>query len=170
MGCDDNITNFNFQQKISTHTSRVGCDTFRRSYSRISSISTHTSRVGCDQSLESFTQKTTHFYSHIPCGMWLVSNLWASHFVLYFYSHIPCGMWQSALEGYLGGLHFYSHIPCGMWLQTSEQRVYRWKFLLTHPVWDVTTPLRFHSVMPEISTHTSRVGCDLLSSFFSPPY
>ena len=35
-----------------------------------------------------------------------------------------------------------------------------WRFLLTHPVWDVTN---FHNMIYNlscISTHTSRVGCD----------
>ena len=33
-------------------------------------------------------------------------------------------------------------------------------FLLTHPVWDVTSSGRRNSVEKPISTHTSRVGCD----------
>ena len=34
-------------------------------------------------------------------------------------------------------------------------------FLLTHPVWDVTKGLQKGEQSPTISTHTSRVGCDL---------
>ena len=34
-------------------------------------------------------------------------------------------------------------------------------FLLTHPVWDVTEAKNMEETMEEISTHTSRVGCDL---------
>ena len=34
------------------------------------------------------------------------------------------------------------------------------KFLLTHPVWDVTPGQLVLLAHPEISTHTSRVGCD----------
>ena len=34
------------------------------------------------------------------------------------------------------------------------------KFLLTHPVWDVTYYFWFSREVIEISTHTSRVGCD----------
>ena len=33
-------------------------------------------------------------------------------------------------------------------------------FLLTHPVWDVTFSACFLLLLPYISTHTSRVGCD----------
>ena len=56
---------------ISTHTSRVGCDADVDAIYGITEISTHTSRVGCDR--RAFPPKTyrTHFYSHIPCGMWL---------------------------------------------------------------------------------------------------
>ena len=34
-------------------------------------------------------------------------------------------------------------------------------FLLTHPVWDVTDLIRKNILCENISTHTSRVGCDL---------
>ena len=34
-------------------------------------------------------------------------------------------------------------------------------FLLTHPVWDVTSSLDDGISIPLISTHTSRVGCDM---------
>ena len=34
------------------------------------------------------------------------------------------------------------------------------QFLLTHPVWDVTPPTTERAVLFDISTHTSRVGCD----------
>ena len=36
------------------------------------------------------------------------------------------------------------------------------EFLLTHPVWDVTFFYQYHFVYGDISTHTSRVGCDAL--------
>ena len=37
-----------------------------------------------------------------------------------------------------------------------------WGFLLTHPVWDVTpNRTRKRPTMRKISTHTSRVGCDV---------
>ena len=36
-------------------------------------------------------------------------------------------------------------------------------FLLTHPVWDVTTVIYQPLAAEEISTHTSRVGCDFVA-------
>ena len=35
------------------------------------------------------------------------------------------------------------------------------RFLLTHPVWDVTLHINAPAYIRAISTHTSRVGCDL---------
>ena len=35
------------------------------------------------------------------------------------------------------------------------------EFLLTHPVWDVTGNRKSENKNTNISTHTSRVGCDL---------
>ena len=36
------------------------------------------------------------------------------------------------------------------------------QFLLTHPVWDVTTFYSPNFLIFRISTHTSRVGCDFI--------
>ena len=40
------------------------------------------------------------------------------------------------------------------------------QFLLTHPVWDVTSRLPLLRQRLLISTHTSRVGCDHVNGFF----
>ncbi len=45
-------------------------------------------------------------------------------------------------------------MPEGM-LKAEEE------FLLTHPVWDVTLYREHRKFIHNISTHTSRVGCDL---------
>ena len=98
-----------------------------------------------------------------------------------FYSHIPCGMWPKSEPVISAGDYFYSHIPCGMWhilllnvsiclsISTHTSRVgcdfdaffyLCCVFLLTHPVWDVTTLHKTEYPLTIISTHTSRVGCD----------
>ena len=79
----------------------------------------------------------------------------------YFYSHIPCGMWRSLTLHIQNYYNFYSHIPCGMWPRRSRIGCIGKAFLLTHPVWDVTFSLTPSSFLSGISTHTSRVGCDL---------
>ena len=106
------------------------------------SISTHTSRVGCDQFQLIRPVHLMNFYSHIPCGMWL---LFPSKPTLtaYFYSHIPCGMWPCARRSRIGCIgNFYSHIPCGMW----------------------PSKCTFICASIIISTHTSRVGCDRMAT------
>ena len=35
--------------------------------------------------------------------------------------------------------NFYSHIPCGMWHFILCKNCFQYEFLLTHPVWDVTS-------------------------------
>ena len=102
-------------------------------------ISTHTSRVGCDPLATAALKLLIHFYSHIPCGMWHFTTFHEWLYSKNFYSHIPCGMWRSAVPYSLIGM----------------------KFLLTHPVWDVTQVSGTVYDIYEISTHTSRVGCDL---------
>ena len=51
-----------------------------------------------------------------------------------------------------------------VWDVTKENRynLENIEFLLTHPVWDVTSIEEIKKIATEISTHTSRVGCDLL--------
>ena len=77
-------------------------------------ISTHTSRVGCDIIKHIELCKINYFYSHIPCGMWLICIVLFGC-AWHFYSHIPCGMWLRSVSFLVSRLHFYSHIPCGMW-------------------------------------------------------
>ena len=57
--------------------------------------------------------------------------------------------------------HFYSHIPCGMWRIPKLKHFVLLRFLLTHPVWDVTQHFLQLLLFLLISTHTSRVGCDI---------
>ena len=103
----------------------------------------------------------SYFYSHIPCGMWL-TQAGVGRSKHHFYSHIPCGMWLIQLPHFTAVSDFYSHIPCGMWHLLQTKSCVPFSFLLTHPVWDVTRLLRPILPQTRISTHTSRVGCDLI--------
>ena len=80
----------------------------------------------------------------------------------YFYSHIPCGMWQYAYDVIKKGEKFLLTHP--VWDVTEKQQSFPslLKFLLTHPVWDVTMCRNSVHINVKISTHTSRVGCDIL--------
>ena len=167
---------------ISTHTSRVGCDeeqakicydniafyshtscviwpTPRAVFLSSTTISPHTSRVGCDGAPAGEWRACINFYSHIPCGMWHHSRQGLCD-QIHFYSHIPCGMWQFCLCKFIAFFeNFYSHIPCGMWRCLWNMVAARKKFLLTHPVWDVTSWCLCSATPYKISTHPSRVGC-----------
>ena len=114
-----------------------------------------------EQIMFTFSILLFHFYSHIPCGMWL-SYIWSikitkiisthtsrvgcdyNHRVFLsayenFYSHIPCGMWRTGNgDMFIEMTNFYSHIPCGMWQEIEAVWNCSIVFLLTHPVWDVT--------------------------------
>ena len=83
------------------------------------------------------TADVCNFYSHIPCGMWHISWQITLPF-FHFYSHIPCGMWRKGDYTYVELSNFYSHIPCGMWRYFFALLSCSARFLLTHPVWDVT--------------------------------
>ena len=74
-------------------------------------------------------------------------------------------MWQISIPMETYNKHFYSHIPCGMWRNIHTKFETIMEFLLTHPVWDVTLSVHLIYATLIISTHTSRVGCDLNVSF-----
>ena len=104
-----------------------------------------------------------NFYSHIPCGMWqnyqitalnswkflLTHPVWdVTHWfclgtfavgISTHTSRVGCDnrIWRK--RNHIG--YFYSHIPCGMWLSIQYKIRTLMLFLLTHPVWDVTSTL-----------------------------
>ena len=147
--------------QISTHTSRVGCDGGNRPDSTgiIGFLLTHPVWDVTDYA-QRYVDLGFHFYSHIPCGMWRCNSLGVSVSIpisthtsrvgcdgdqdveigvcWHFYSHIPCGMWHKLGKQFDRRINFYSHIPCGMWRGNSCTWSTFQKFLLTHPVWDVT--------------------------------
>ena len=107
-------------------------------------ISTHTSRVGCDVLLQQERNGYLYFYSHIPCGMWLIPIEVLIDVDKFLLTHPVWDVtgWLASQADMLAG-HFYSHIPCGMWPIVPMFGNKRHIFLLTHPVWDVTF-IKFH--------------------------
>ena len=93
-----------------------------------------------EQIMFTFSILLFHFYSHIPCGMWL-SYIWSIKITKIISTHT-------------------SRVGCdyNLWRNLYIINI----FLLTHPVWDVTTIIVFSFLHTKISTHTSRVGCDEL--------
>ena len=170
-------------ENISTHTSRVGCDDngFLLHSTDYSFLLTHP--VWDVTSRSALLSGAKNFYSHIPCGMWHLlqtkscvpfsfllthpvwdvtkHNLSISTNIWFLLTH---PVWDVTSRSALlsGAKNFYSHIPCGMWHLLQTKSCVPFSFLLTHPVWDVTRLLRPILPQTRISTHTSRVGCDLI--------
>ena len=69
----------------------------------------------------------------------MTQGLQKPDWLAYFYSHIPCEMWHMYWKEKRKGENFYSHIPCGMWRSSVVSVTFSYLFLLTHPVWDVTS-------------------------------
>ena len=108
-------------------------------------ISTHTSRVGCDGILM-YSSDRLPISTHT--------------------SRVGCDSSVGSYDGVTIISTHTSRVGCDIFrcLQSSSNC----KFLLTHPVWDVTGAT-FSSVYDgTISTHTSRVGCDDLIPFQEP--
>ena len=129
-----------YDKTISTHTSRVGCDTVEQWHQYITGgISTHTSRVGCDYfSNHPSDRFFLYFYSHIPCGMWLVRPNFKPIIIPIstHTSRVGCDAIQFVVL-----LHLHQFLLTHpVWDVTYVHRcilIDIW-FLLTHPVWDVT--------------------------------
>ena len=101
-------------------------------------ISTHTSRVGCDQynSAKGMLVDISTHTSRVGCD-----------------NNQPVHIFHS--EEFLL-THPVWDVTC-FCIEFVKNHI---KFLLTHPVWDVTFFYQYHFVYGDISTHTSRVGCD----------
>ena len=103
--------------------------------------------MGCDELGTGVYYKGGRISTHTSrVGCDAIPSTFLSLSMLNFYSHIPCGMWHISWQITLPFFHFYSHIPCGMWLLSVINQISQ----------------------GNISTHTSRVGCDnhsLPSSF-----
>ena len=127
-------------------------------------ISTHTSRVGCDYDPKDLDTKRNQFLLTHP--VWDVT-IYASDVVQQAVisthtSRVGCDEYVERYNKLIE--NFYSHIPCGMWLSCCYGTRFRLKFLLTHPVWDVTSSTGRYGDISPISTHTSRVGCDTINT------
>ena len=126
--------------------------------------------MGCDCEHLDLAKAVVDFYSHIPCGMWLLAFHSLRLANLHFYSHIPCGMWPIASVILIfAPIHFYSHIPCGMWLKPDTVALDSLHFYSHIPcgMWRNSYWILFAYI--PISTHTSRVGCDRLVCLSSQP-
>ena len=123
-----------------------------------------------------------NFYSHIPCGMWQIPLClpeWRKKFLL---TH---PVWDVTMCRRIQRQQRKFLLTHPVWDVTSSYSAktqssafllthpvwdvtfrlvfccYCHIFLLTHPVWDVTFLLAQVAAFCLISTHTSRVGCDL---------
>ena len=103
-------------------------------------ISTHTSRVGCDTVNGADNPEEWGFLLTHP--VWDVTpnrtrKRPTMRKISTHTSRVGCDDTYGGEKRLL--LHFYSHIPCGMWQGAFTKIPSAVKFLLTHPVWDVTT-------------------------------
>ena len=83
-----------------------------------------------------------------------------------FYSHIPCGMWLNFSSFKLAMIRFLLTHPLWDVTVINVKGTLKYSFLLTHPLWDVTQTRKTVAFCIPISTHTSLVGCDVKSSSF----
>ena len=101
-------------------------------------ISTHTSRVGCDGTSPITTDNIVAISTHT--------------------SRVGCDNHYFCCAGRIPISTHTSRVGCDEIRARGPHS--RTRFLLTHPVWDVTLYGVELDQMSAISTHTSRVGCD----------
>ena len=104
-------------------------------------ISTHTSRVGCDDLWDRLKQKDKQISTHT--------------------SRVGCDKYDNIYHWNQNISTHTSRVGCDVRLEITIEG--NNKFLLTHPVWDVTLIVCHAVSVRDISTHTSRVGCDPFS-------
>ena len=126
-------------RKISTHTSRVGCDgTNSCKNIKHDWISTHTSRVGCDSGRMDTLWRTIKFLLTHP--VWDVTETPQPSLreleISTHTSRVGCdGKYGVMRADYLISTHT-SRVGCDR--NVSYRKCIYYRFLLTHPVWDVT--------------------------------
>ena len=132
-------------------------------------------------------QTTSNFYSHIPCGMWqlppkanpmiaaflLTHPVWDVTSIITLLTHILVQFLLTHPVWDVTTVLAFWRINTGAFLLTHPvwdvtiffPIINSWlmQFLLTHPVWDVTVSIHSFLWAFLISTHTSRVGCDMLT-------
>ena len=133
----------------------------------VNSISTHTSRVGCDKKRQYCGGRTAGFLLTHP--VWDVTDYrGVTVWIIKISTHTsrvgcdgPYGMETTCVE------NFYSHIPCGMWLWCPERKTDAERFLLTHPVWDVTISSVFCFVVSQ--NFYSHIPCGMWHALLNRP-
>ena len=143
---------------ISTHTSRVGCDDSGAMTPIYYWISTHTSRVGCDALPDACKQdiKISTHTSRVGCDLTVGIN--ANDIMISTHtSRVGCDpvLWEFCWHSKFLLTHPVWDVTVA-WRPGDGMLI----FLLTHPVWDVTELAGIDDEPQFISTHTSRVGCD----------
>ena len=101
-----------------------------------------------------------YFYSHIPCGMWLIHPEPQECTTIFLLTHPVWDVTWWPGRGNRRLLTFLLTHPVWDVTNYPKQWEAKKKFLLTHPVWDVTKICCSQWSVYIISTHTSRVGCD----------
>ena len=79
-------------------------------------------------------------------------------------SRVGCDAIEKSLYNNANISTHTSRVGCdgGFKMETRARK----RFLLTHPVWDVTYRVEGKKIVKDISTHTSRVGCDMTFLIF----
>ena len=93
----------------------------------------------------------------------------------HFYSHIPCGMWPNGEYFFLKDSKFLLTHPVWDVTCNNVKEPFKLSFLLTHPVWDVTTfqpcihfgLLHFYSHIPCGMWHIAFFFYVIVSDFYS---
>ena len=103
-------------------------------------ISTHTSRVGCDTVNGADNPEEWGFLLTHP--VWDVTpnrtrKRPTMRKISTHTSRVGCDTTIFSISSAMA--NFYSHIPCGMWHIRPLSGNLQNRFLLTHPVWDVTS-------------------------------
>ena len=108
----------------------------------------------------------SNFNPRAPCGARQCSRRFRCRPSRNFNPRAPCGArpclyWKNASMA----SHFNPRAPCGARLLAVRQKIWRWKFQSTRPVWGATFHRPSWPRRPLISIHAPRVGRDTFAAF-----
>ena len=107
-------------------------------------VSIHAPRVGCDYADELPSADFEGFNSRTPCGVRLRADIRT-----------------------IDEQRFNSRTPCGVRLHELLDKDLLAPFQFTHPVWGATDTVEINSLLPRVSIHAPRVGCDNVTNLYS---
>ena len=161
VGCDKGIGFGQEEPRVSIHAPRVGCDQVEAAQRTLDAVSIHAPRVGCDRLYGKDCGNKVRFNPRTPGGVRLSLLLYKNARVDMFQSTHPgwgATLWHT--QSKQNTQCFNPRTPGGVRQKSFTKSAMQIMFQSTHPGWGATKIGVVMLLLPLVSIHAPRVGCD----------